>query len=241
MSSLRIVTGAAGQIGAALANHLRLQGDLVLAVDTSPGPDIIVVDVTDPAFKSLLREHLERHDVDRVELFHAAAMLGPRVPIAHTSVEEFTTLVQANLASAYSALAAVAELLEDSRLAGSAVVLSSVGARRAHRYQPAYDAAKAGAESLVRSFALEHGDRLAPRTVAVGPIAESSSTASDGAYAADLVALVPRGSYMKLSDLTAALDAFAGPAFDAACGQVLVLDGGLSVQLRPAATERPPD
>lgn len=241
MSRLRIVTGAVGHIGAALVDHLRLQGDLVLAVDTRLGPDIVVDDVTRPAFKSLLRQQLERHEVTRVELFHAAAMLGPRVPIARTGVEEFTTLVQANLVSAFSTLAAVADLLEESQLPGSAVVLSSVGAHRAHRYQPAYDAAKAGVESLVRSFALEHGNRLAPRAVAVGPIAESSSTASDGDYARDLVALVPRGSYMKLSDLTAALDAFAGPAFDAACGQVLVLDGGLSVQLRPAAIERPPD
>lgn len=241
MSRLRIVTGAAGQIGAALTQHLRRHAGYVVAVDTRPGPDIVVADVTCPSFGMLLREQVERDEVTRVELFHAAAILGPRVPIARTSLEEFTTLVQANLASAFSALAAVADLLEESQLNGSAVVLSSVGAHRAHRYQPAYDAAKAGAESLVRSFALEHGGRLAPRAIAVGPIAESSSTASDGPYASDLVALVPRGSYMKLSDLTAALDAFAGPAFDAACGQVLVLDGGLSVQLRPAAIERPPD
>lgn len=241
MSRLRIVTGAAGQIGSALTTHLRRQADNVLAVDTRPGPDIAVVDVTTPAFGTLLREQLDRHDMSRVELIHAAATLGPRIPIARTSVGEFTALVETNLASTFAALATVANTLERYQFEGSAVVLSSVGAHRAHRYQPAYDAAKAGMESLVRSFALEHGDRLSPRAVAVGPIAESSSTSADGRYAADLVALVPRGSYMKLTDLTAALDAFASPAFDAACGQVLVLDGGLSVQLRPAATERPPD
>ncbi|WP_460704938.1 SDR family oxidoreductase [Myceligenerans halotolerans] len=235
------MTGAAGQVGEALATHLRRQADLVLAVDAQPGPDIAAVDVTDLAFGTLLREQVERHDVNRVELFHAAAALGTRVPIARTGVGEFTALVEANLTSAFAALAGVADVLEGYQLTGSAVVLSSVGAHRAHRYQPAYDAAKAGTESLVRSFALEYGDLFSPRAVAVGPIAESSSTATDGRYAADLVALVPRGSYMKLTDLTAALDAFAGPAFDAACGQVLVLDGGLSVQLRPAVNERPPD
>ena len=75
----------------------------------------------------------------------------------------------------------------------------------------------------------------------MGPIAASASTAADGDRAADLVALVPRGTYLHLDDLAAALAAFATPAFDSACGHPLTLDGGLSVQLRPATVERPPD
>ncbi|MFJ1591029.1 hypothetical protein ACIOD0_12415 [Kitasatospora albolonga] len=50
----------------------------------------------------------------------------------------------------------------------AAVLLRSVGARRAHRYLVGYDAAKAGTESLVRSFTLEFAGHLAVRAVARG-------------------------------------------------------------------------
>ncbi|GAA1109872.1 SDR family oxidoreductase [Nocardiopsis exhalans] len=236
---LRVVTGAAGQIGGSLTTHLRARGP-VLAVDRRPAPGVVEVDVASEEFAMLLRERLTPM-TGRVELFHTAAHLGPRIPIAHTSPAAFSALVHDNLTAAYVALRALVMVLEERDLKASAVVLSSVGATRAHRYQPAYDAAKAGVESLVRSFTLEHGARLCPRAVAVGPLAESASTAADGERADDLIALVPRGTYMHLAELVEALDAFASPAFDGACGHTLTLDGGLSSQLRPAAIERPPD
>lgn len=94
--------------------------------------------------------------------------------------------------------------------------------------------------SLVRSFTLEYGKRLAARAVALGPLAQSASTAADGDRLPALLALVPRGTYMGLGDLARALTAFGGPCFDSSAGHTLTLDGGLSVQLRPAAVERPP-
>lgn len=235
---LRVVTGAAGQIGAALTAHLRTRGP-VLAVDSRPAPEVVEAEVTSAAFAALLRDQLP--GIERVELFHTAALLGPRMPITRTAPAAFATLVHDNLTPTYAVLRTLALAVEEHELTAAAIVLSSAGATKAHRYQPAYDAAKAGAETLVRSFTLEHGRRLSTRAVAVGPLAESASTAADGERAAELVGLVPRGTYMGLDELVQALAAFATPPFDAACGHTLTLDGGLTAQLRPATVERPPD
>ena len=119
-------------------------------------------------------------------------------------------------------------------------MVTSVGAHRAHRYHVGYDAAKAGVESVVRSLALEYGSRLSVRAFALGPLAESTSTATDGEALPALVRLVPLGRYARLEEVAEAIALFGGPAFDAANGHTLTFDGGLSVQLRPVEVERAP-
>ncbi len=248
MSTARIVVGAAGLLGSAVSTCLRSYPGTLLAVDRAGPTDgsaaqsnaapVVVLDATTAAFADLLTEFLA--GCSRAELYHTAGAVPPLRSFDDTTAEEFATAVEENLTAAYLVLHRFARVTGRLDIAASAVVVTSVGAHRAHRYLVGYDAAKAGVESVVRSLALEHGSRLSPRTIALGPVAESPSTAADGARLPALVRLVPRQRYAHLDEVARAVALFGDPSFDAATGQTLILDGGLSVQLRPMDAERSP-
>lgn len=243
MTCARIVAGASGLIGAAITRRLaRLPGPL-LALDARPAPPeaghpVTRTDLAGDELPGLLTAHL--NGATRAELYHTAGHVPDLARITDTPPDLFARALD-DLTTAYTVLRTFALAVDDQHVpAASAVLLSSVGARRAHRYLAGYDAARAATESLARSFTLEFGDRLAVRAAAIGPIAQSASTAADGDLLPALLALVPRGAYADLDDIADAVAAFGGPSFDAAAGHTLTLDQGLTVQLRPAQTERPP-
>lgn len=243
MTTGRIVVGACGFIGTRLCMQLATDGEPLLAVDVNPPPENHPVPVVNaPAghhhFRNLVATHLR--DSVRAELYYTAGHVPALAHAADTSPSQFASHVNDNLTAAYTALVDYAETAKRLGITAAAVVLSSVGAHRAHRYMVGYDAAKAGLESVVRSLALEYGPHLAIRSVAIGPIAQSASTAADGELADELVRLVPSGRYLDVDDVTTAVSAFGTAAFDGATGHTLILDGGLSTQLRPAHIERPP-
>ncbi|MFJ2110740.1 SDR family oxidoreductase [Streptomyces sp. NPDC087850] len=241
MTCVRVVTGASGMVGAALTRHFsRLPGTL-LAVDTHPGEPnrpVTMADITGEDFTNLLTVQLR--GADRAEFYHAAGHVPGLARITDTPPQDFARTLTDNLTTTYTAVRAFALASRQAGVPAAAVLLSSVGARHAHRYLVGYDAAKAGIESLTRSFTLEFGEHLAVRSVALGPIAQSATTAADGQRSAALVSLVPRGMYADLEETAEAVAAFGRPLFDTATGHTLTLDGGLTVQLRPAAIERPP-
>ncbi|MGH3832365.1 MAG: SDR family oxidoreductase [Pseudonocardiaceae bacterium] len=240
-SVCRVVVGAAGQVGSALAAHLRSVPGGLVAVDRvsgdSPVP-VIGCDVTGPAFADLLAARLA--GCARAELYHTAGWVPPLARINDTPTDAFATALTRNLTSTYAPLRAFALATGRLDLHAAAVVVTSVGAHRAHRYHVGYDAAKAGVESVVRSLALEYGSRLSVRAFALGPLAESTSTAADGEAAPALVQLVPLGRYARVAEVAEAIALFGGPAFDPVNGHTLTFDGGLSVQLRPVEVERAP-
>ncbi|MEU1377948.1 SDR family oxidoreductase [Streptomyces triculaminicus] len=243
MTCVRIVTGAAGLIGTALTRHLAEQPGTLLALDTTPGPHptghpVITMDATGEEFPELLATHLG--DATRAELFHTAGHVPDLARITDTPVDDFTRTVTDNLTTTYATLRAFALTARQHGVPAAAVLLGSAGATRAHRYRVAYDAAKAGIEALARSFTVELGQHLAVRTFALGPVAQSATTAADGDRLPALLDLVPRGTYADLDETAAAIAALGGPAFDPIAGHTLTYDGGLSIQLRPVAIERPP-
>ncbi|MGB6162296.1 MAG: SDR family oxidoreductase [Pseudonocardiaceae bacterium] len=238
VSVCRVVVGAAGQVGSALAAHLRSVSGRLIAVDrvSSDGPvPVISCDVTDPAFADLLV--LQLAGCTRAELYHTAGWVPLLARVDDTPTGTFATAVTRNLTSAYAALRAFALAAGRLDLHAAAVAVTSVGA---HRYHVGYDAAKAGVESVVRTLALEYGSRLSVRAFALGPLAESTSTAADGEASPALVQLVPLGRYARLAEVAEAIALFGGPAFDPANRHILIFDGGLLVQLRPVEVERAP-
>ncbi|MGH3887187.1 MAG: SDR family oxidoreductase [Pseudonocardiaceae bacterium] len=239
MTCARIVTGARGLVGATLADHLAQLPGTLLAIDTRPARhQVIGADAAGEEFPALLATHLR--SASRAELYHTAGHIPELARITDILPQDFARTVADNLTTTYSALRTFALTTRQLNVPAAAVVLSSVGASRAHRYLVGYDAAKAGIESLVRSFTVEFGAELAVRALALGPLAQSASTAADGDRLPALLALVPRGTYADLYDVAHAIAAFGGPEFDATAGHTLTLDGGLSIQLRPAGIERPP-
>ncbi|MBT2509012.1 SDR family oxidoreductase [Streptomyces sp. ISL-98] len=183
MTCVRVITGASGMVGTALTRHLAQLPGTLLAVDTHPGEPapahpVTLADITSQDFADLLADQL--HGADRAELYHTAGHVPGLNRITDTPVEDFTRTVADNLTATYSALRAFALASRQAGVPAAAVLLSSIGATRAHRYLVGYDAAKAGTECLARSFTLEFGEHLAVRAVALGPIAQSATTAADG-------------------------------------------------------------
>ena len=241
----RVVTGASGLIGAALTRHLAQLPGPLLAIDThphhqgTPGHRVTLADITGEHFPDLLATHLP--GATRAELYHTAGHVPDLARITETPPDAFARTLADNLTATYTALRAFALAAQHTGVPAAAVLLSSVGATRAHRYLVAYDAAKAATESLARSFTLEFGGHLAVRTAALGPIAQSATTAADGERLPALVNLVPRGAYANIEDIAQAIAALGTPCFDTATGHTLTLDGGLTIQLRPGSIERPPE
>lgn len=239
MTVARVVVGAAGFIGQQLCAYLDPLPGLLLAIDVArPSLKPSILDVEPHQLPDLLARHLGGSD--RAELYYAAGRVPELARMVDIATDDFASAIAENLTSAYMTLRDFAETVRHLGVPAAAVVTSSVGAHRAHRYLVGYDAAKAGLESVVRTLALEYGPHLSTRAVAVGPIAQSASTAADGALLQELIQLVPQQRYLNLDEVVAAILAFGAPAFDGASGQTLVLDGGLTIQLRPANVERPP-
>jgi|ADGO01.1.fsa_nt_gi Dehydrogenases with different specificities (related to short-chain alcohol dehydrogenases) len=241
---VRIITGGGGFVGSAVATYLsNVPGRLLLVenrpVQSPPGAELVRCDCRSREFATLLTKVLP--GAERAELFAMAGNIGSRSTIRDTELSDFYEALDNNLAPAYAAARAFADAASQAGVPGSITFAGSVGAVRAHRYQAGYDAAKAAVESLARSFALEYAPSgLATRVVQLGPIAQSATTREDGERASALVRLVPRGRYASVDELAEAIVLFAGPAFDAATGATLPLDGGLIQQLRPVDIERPP-
>ncbi|MCX4529521.1 SDR family oxidoreductase [Streptomyces sp. NBC_01551] len=243
----RIVVGAAGFIGRPLAAHFAAQPGHLLLIDSDPaGPPAgtvrgwHVVDCRSERFKQLVDAFVD--GAERVELFHAAGRVPHLARIATNDVDAFRAAIEDNLVTTYAVLRTVAEAAAAHRIPGALLVLGSVGGTRAHRYKAGYDAAKAAAESLTRSFALEYGPlHISTRAIAIGPIDDSSTTSADGVHLDALVRDVPLQRYATLAEVVHAVAALATPVFDFANGATYLFDGGLTQQLRSEAVERPPE
>lgn len=240
---LRVIAGAAGQLGSAVTAASTRKGDRTLAVDpllteVPPGVELLRADAGSPAFGDRLKAELV--GASRCELILAGGSIPPLV-----RVDDATDLdVEAALGdvmTTFRAMSVFAKSAQSYAIGGSIVLIGSVGARYPHRYMISYDAARAGMESLARSFALEYAAHgITTRVLAVGPIAESATSRADGELAEALIRLVPLGRYPRLDEVAVAAITVASAALDCANGHTITLDGGLTVQLRPADIERGP-
>jgi NAD(P)-dependent dehydrogenase (short-subunit alcohol dehydrogenase family) len=161
-----LVTGASRGIGAAIANALSQDGHRValLGRDAAaldrvaaelPGPSLILpADVTNPAAIETAFERIEQQ-WGPVEVLVSNAGAGDAAPLAETSDEAWSAMLELNLTAPFRllrrALPAMAE-----RKWGRVVVVASVVAKRGEAQVAAYTAAKHGALGLVRAAAAEY-------------------------------------------------------------------------------------
>ena len=223
-----IVSGAAGGLGAAIAQRLAADGFTVATCDLVP------------AAGSSLHGELDVTDRDAVRAFAARvdAELGPvGVVVTAAGVQrtgesesvperDWKRVLDVNLTGTWNVVqAALAGMLE--RGAGRIVTISSeVGLAGLERYA-AYAASKGGVIALTKALARE----LAPRgicvnSVAPGPI-EAGMLLNGAAYSDEwLAAHVPLGRWGRASEVAAAVALLAGHEGGYFVGQVLSPNGG---------------
>ena len=247
-----VVTGGASGIGRGCA--LRLANDgyrvAVVDIDTAGGQQVVEnigrddgqalfleYDIGEPdAFPSIVSAVAQQWDA--VHLLVNNAGLDYHEPLMEMSVEAWDRCLAVDLRSVAFSTQAVAETMERSG-GGSIINIASVMAWYTFPEYSAYTASKAGLIGLTRTLALELGPRgirvnaIAPGFIDTGAwdrVLAAMENADE--FAASVSALHAVGRRGKPADIAGAVAFLAGEDAGFITGQTLVVDGGLTAQLR---------
>ena len=145
------------------------------------------------------------------------------------TAEDFDQVIQTNLSGAFHLLKAATNPMMRAR-AGRVVFIGSVVATTGNPGQANYCAAKAGLHGLARSAALELGSRgITVNVVAPGFIQTDMTDALTDEQRAAMADKIALGRPGTPGDIAGAVSFLLGPAGGYVTGQVLLVDGGLSL------------
>ncbi len=241
-----IVTGSSRGIGKGIAIRLLREGMNVVINGRSPetveaaaaelrelGASVLpaVADVNDSAsidhlFATTLR------DFGSVDLLVNNAAALKRVEFFDVDIHMLNDQLTTNIRGPYLCALRAARAMRDAGQGGSIINISSVGGARAHWRGLPYDVTKGALDSMTRSMALELA-RYGIRVNAVAP----GATSTERTLKADPQKTEALASRIPISRLGTPLEIGAAVAFlaspDAAyiLGQVIYVDGGLTIQL----------
>ena len=233
-----IVTGGSSGIGYAIANVLAENGATVYVISrtgkekeglapSAPGVIHVKGDVTDyDAMKKLIGEIAGKSGLDF--LVNNAGITRDNL-LMLMKPEDFDAVISANLKGTFLCMKAAARQMVKQRY-GRIVNLSSVVGLRGNAGQVNYAASKAGVIGMTKSLAKE----LAGRNITVNAVApgfidtDMTAALTDAARTAALGA-IPMGRMGAPEDVARAVAFLAGDSAAYITGQVLAVDGGMSM------------
>ncbi len=176
-------------------------------------------------------QHMIQATVDEFESLDVLvnnAGIYPFTPFMDITEEQWDKVIAVNLKSVFLCSQAAARIMPD----GSRIIMtSSVASMLGFSGLVHYCASKGGINGLVRALALE----LAPRQITVNAVAPGSiitpgtSNTDEGSQKATM-AKIPLGRLGKPQDIAAAVVFLASEGAGYITGQVLVVDGGWTIQ-----------
>jgi 3-oxoacyl-[acyl-carrier protein] reductase len=241
-----LVVGGASGIGRACADALLAAGWPVVVADLRPpqdDPRALALDVRDADGVQAAAAQVAAEHGGIGAVVYAAGMARV-TPILDIAPKEWDLVLGVNLTGAFNVLRATAPHV---LAGGSVTVVSSIDSGAPVAGLAHYSAAKAGAEALVRSAALELGPRgvrcnaILPgvvRTPLMAPMLERPGVAE--AFERQ----TPLGRIAEGADIADVAVFLASPAARWITGVALPVDGGMSLREHPellAESPRAPD
>ena len=248
-----IVAGAGGGgIGTSSCEAALRAGADVVAVDRSPDE----LDTLDSLPRPVAKVQAELTDPDAPAAIVQAALdaygrIDGLINVAGgTGIDDFGPLLDIdrqgwdrimanNLRYVAFLNRAVAQAMIDADSGGAMVNVSSVSSLASQPFLAAYGAAKAGLNSLTRTMAVEwggHGIRV--NAIAPGTITTPRASADESPEAAKRA--IPLGRRGHPDEIAAAAVFLLSPQASYITGQVLAVDGGMSVKLAMLGDDNTP-
>ena len=216
-----VVTGAAGGLGAAVADRLAADGAAVERIDLEG--DGRRLDVRDPnAVAAAFGE------IGRVDVLVNCAGIREIVPVLELSAEEWQRVIDVNLGGTFHCSQAAARTMVAAG-GGSIVNVASTSALAADPSRTAYCASKAGILGLTRAMALDLGpygirvNAVCPGLVRT-PLTEPYF--ADRAFVDGLADVSPLGRAADPAEIADVVAFLAGDGARHVTGVALPVDGG---------------
>ncbi len=201
MNTVTIITGASGDIGAAIALHLAAQGHTLILFGHKNAERLHAVasqcqslgvhcqtfcgDVADESFLNSVTEQILSAYGRIDNLVHAAGISEIGL-LGDLSLTVWNRLMQTNLTSAFLCAKCVTPSMVHAQ-SGRILLLSSVWGTRGASCEAAYSASKGGLESLAKALAKE----LAPSGIAVNALAPGMvNTKMNAAFSEEDIAAI---------------------------------------------------
>jgi NAD(P)-dependent dehydrogenase (short-subunit alcohol dehydrogenase family) len=236
-----VLTGGAGDIGAAIAAELALRGANLTLIDIKPAEEAkpwldrvdgdVVYLQADVRDRGRIDEILAQ--VDPLDIAIANAGIVESAPVLEITQEQWTRHLDVNLTGAFNVAQAAARLMV-ARGRGGRILFSGSWVQEVPWPEiAAYSASKAGLRMLARSFARElapHGilvNVLAPGIVDAGLARHQLST--EPRYARRVEQAIPLARLQTPEQVAKAMAFLCSPDADYLTGSVLLADGGASL------------
>jgi NAD(P)-dependent dehydrogenase (short-subunit alcohol dehydrogenase family) len=222
-----VVTGGNRGIGAAVARALEEAGARVIVAARQPGPDGIVMDVTDPASVRAMADEVGPIDV----LVNNAGICFHR-PALEVPDDEWRTVFDVNVDGVWNCSRVVGAQMISRGGGGVIVNIGSISAMIVNRpqWQPAYNASKAAVHQLTKSLAAEwapFGVRV--NALAPGYVKTEMAPVDDPEFKPLWVDDPPMGRYALPEEMGPSVVFLASDASSFMTGSVLVVDGGYTL------------
>jgi NAD(P)-dependent dehydrogenase (short-subunit alcohol dehydrogenase family) len=240
-----IVTGAGRGIGKALAIGLAEAGaDVAIISRTASDLEIVTAAIQKVGRKaySITADVTKREDVERavsivqeqagkIDILVNNAGMNIRTPALNVTDEEWETIMQTNLKSAFMMAQTVAHPMKEAGQ-GKIINITSVGGHVALRTGVVYAATKAALIQMTKVLTLEWA-KYGININAIGPwyfkTPLTEKLLADEAYLGEILARTPMKRVGELEDLVGPTVFLASDAANYVTGQTLFVDGGMTI------------
>jgi beta-ketoacyl ACP reductase len=232
MARTVLVTGGNRGIGKAIALAFAAQGDKVAVTHRGTGaPEGVLgvkCDITDPDSVDAAFTQVE-HDLGPVEVLVANAGITDDTLLLRMTDEQFTRVVDTNLAGAFRVAKRASKMMLRARW-GRMIFISSVTGLSGNPGQVNYAASKAGLVGVARSITRELGSRnITANVVAPGFVTTDMTDKLSDDLKKKYEESIPAGRFATVEEIAAAVTFLASDQAGYISGAVIPVDGGLGM------------